>query len=150
MNLTIDILGTSHLNSCLELDRKALNSLWTKSQWSKELGDPKRICLGVTNLETKELLGICSAWLVLDELHITFIAVNPKYQRKGVGKFLMSNLIKRSKSLMTNHLYLEVKDNNKTAKAFYISMGFKIVGNRANFYRDGSDAILFTKQLNKK
>ena len=150
MNLKIIQLGILHLNSCIELDQNAFKGLWTKSQWEKELTDSKRICIGVMDIDNKYLLGLCSAWLVIDELHITSIAVHPIHQRKGLGKFLMSDLIKRSNSLLTNQIHLEVKDTNKPAKAFYKSMGFKIVGNRSNFYKDGSDAILFTKQLNKK
>ena len=150
MNLTIIQLGILHLNSCIDLDQKSLKGLWTKSQWEKELTDPKRICIGVLDLETKKILGLCSAWLIIDELHITSIAVHPIHQRKGLGKLLISDLIKRSNSLLTTQIHLEVKDTNKPAKAFYKSMGFKIIGNRSNFYKDGNDAILFSKQLNKK
>ena len=150
MNLRIIQLGITHLNECVDLDQKSLNGLWSKSQWERELTDPKRICLGIIDLETKKLLGVCSAWLVIDELHITFIAVHPMHQRKGLGKFLLSELIQRSKSLGTNHIHLEVKNNNEPAKAFYKSMGFKTVGNRSNFYKDGSDALLLNKETNNK
>ena len=149
MNLTIIQLGILHLNSCIDLDQKALKGLWTKSQWKKELTDPKRICIGVIDLKTQKLLGLCTAWLVIDELHITSIAVDPLHQRKGLGKLLMSDLINRSNSVLSNQIYLEVKNTNEPAKAFYKSMGFKIVGNRSHFYKDGSDAIIFSKELNK-
>ena len=150
MNLEIRQLGILHLNSCFYLDQKALKGLWTKSQWEKELTDPKRICIGVTDLDSEELLGLCSAWLVLNELHITAIAIDPVHQRKGLGKFLISELIKRSNSLRTNQILLEVKNTNEEAKAFYKSLNFKIVGNRSNFYKDGSAAVILKKQLNKK
>ena len=150
MNLTIIQLGILHLNDCVDLDQKSLNGLWSKSQWEIELTDPKRICLGIIELETKKLLGVCSAWLVIDELHITFIAIHPMHQRKGLGRFLLSELIKRSKSLQTNHIHLEVKNNNEPAKAFYKSMGFKTVGIRSNFYKDGRDAIILNKETNNK
>ena len=139
-----------HLKECVNLDQKSLNGLWSRSQWERELIDPKRICLGIIELESKKLLGICSAWLVIDELHITFIAVKPIHQRKGLGKFLLSDLIKRSKSLQTNHINLEVKNNNDPAKAFYKSMGFKTVGNRSDFYKDGCDALILNKEINNK
>ena len=148
MDLKIIQLGIMHLNKCVDLDQKSLNGLWTKSQWERELTDPKRICLGIIELETKKLLGLCSAWLVIDELHITFIAVDPMNQRKGIGKFLLSDLIKRSSSLRTNQIHLEVKDTNEPAKAFYKSMGFKTFGNRSNFYKDGSNALMLNKQIN--
>ena len=146
MNLKIIQLGEMHLNDCVDLDQKSSNGIWSKSQWKRELTDPKRICLGVKELQTKKLLGLCSAWLVIDELQITFIAVDPMNQRKGIGKFLLSDLFKRSKSLQINHIFLEVKQNNEPAKALYNSMGFKIVGKRSNFYQDGSDALLLNKE----
>ena len=150
MNLRIIQLGITHLNECVDLDQKTLNGLWSRSQWERELIEPNRICLGIIELETKKLLGLCSAWLVIDELQITFIAVHPTYQRRGLGKFLFSELIKHSKSLQTNHINLEVKKNNEQAKAFYKSMGFKTVGQRSNFYKDGSDAVILIKETNYK
>ena len=150
MNLKIIQLGEMHLNECVDLDQKSSNGLWSKSQWKRELTDPKRISLGIIELQTKKLLGLCSAWLVIDELHITFIAVDPMNQRKGIGKFLLSDLIKRSSSLRTNQIYLEVKDTNEPAKAFYKSMGFKTIGNRSNFYKDGSNALLLAKETNNQ
>ena len=144
MNLKIIQLGIFHLNFCLNLDEISLKGLWTKAQWEKELTDPNRICMGVIDIYTKKLLGLCSSWLVIDELHITCIAVHPIHQRKGLGKLLISDLIKRSKSLKTNNIHLEVKHTNESGKAFYKSMGFKIVGNRSSLYKDGSDAIIFS------
>ncbi len=150
MNLTIIKLGKQHLNACIDLDQKSLNGLWSRSQWEKELSNPIRICLGVIELEKNKLLGLCSAWLIADELYITSIAVHPTHQRQGLGKLLMTDLIKRSTSFRTNHIYLEVKDTNEPAKAFYKFMGFKMEGNRSNFYKDGSNALIFTKEINKK
>ena len=150
MNLTIIQLGLFHLNACIDLDQKSLKGLWTKSQWEKELTNGKRICIGVLDQETKKLLGLASAWKVIDELHITSLAVYPEHQRKGLGKLLMADLIKRSKSILIHHIYLEVKVNNEPAKAFYKSMGFEIVGKRLKFYKDGNDALIFKKHLNTK
>ena len=150
MSLTIIQLGIIHLQDCVDLDRKLFEGLWARSQWEKELTDPKRICLGIIDMDTKELLGLCSAWLVIDELHITLLAVHPIHQRIGLGKFLLSALIKRSKSLQTNQILLEVKDNNVPAKAFYKSMGFKTVCIRSNFYKDGSNALVLKKEIINK
>ncbi len=150
MNLKIIQLGIMHLEDCLDIDKKSLNGIWTKSQWARELSAPNRICLGIIELETKKLLGLCCTWLVIDELHITFIAVHPIHQRKGLGKLLLSELINRSKSLLTNHIHLEVKAHNEQAKAFYKAMGFKTVGIRSNFYKDGSDALILNKETNNK
>ena len=146
MNLKIIQLGIMHINDCMDLDQKSLKGLWTKSQWERELTDSKRICLGVIDLKKKKLLGLCSAWLLLDELYITLIAVHPIHQRKGLGKLLLSDLIKRSSSLRTNQIHLEVKETNEPAKALYKSIGFKTRAYRSNFYEDGTNALLLTKE----
>ena len=147
MKVKIIELGIMHLNDCIKIDQKSLKGLWTKSQWERELIDPKRICIGVKDLETKKLLGLCSAWLLVDELHIISMAIHPLHQRNGLGKLLLSDLIKRTNWFEIKKIYLEVKNSNEPAIAFYKSMGFKIVGNRSNFYKDGNDAIIFIKQL---
>ena len=147
MNIKIIQLGIEHLDACRELDQNSLKGLWTKSQWEKELIEPKRICLGAIDQETKKLFGLCSAWIVLDELQLTAIAVNPLYFRQGLGRLLLSELIKVSKSFETSQIHLEVKDTNEPAKALYQSMGFKIKGFRSNFYNDGSNALIYIKEL---
>ena len=136
-----------HLNACIELDQKTLGGIWSKPQWQRELTDPKRICIGIINSKNNELLGLCSAWIVIDELHITLLAVNPIHQRKGIGRFLLADLMKNSNSIRTKQIYLEVKETNEPAKAFYKSLGFKIVSRRSNFYKDGSNALIFIKKL---
>tara|TARA_Y100001968_G_C19267871_1_gene672643 strand:- start:118 stop:579 length:462 start_codon:yes stop_codon:yes gene_type:complete len=152
MKLRIIKLGIIHLDACLDIDRKSLKGLWTKSQWKRELSDPKRICFGVIDIEddTKKLLGLCSAWLVLDELQLTSIAVLPHHFRKGLGKFILSNLINHSKCIKTNQIYLEVKETNKPAKALYKSMGFTKKGQRSNYYKDGSNALIYIKEITHK
>ena len=147
MSIKIIQLGIMHLHDCMDLDQNLFEGLWAKSHWEKELTDPNRICLGIIKSESKKLLGLCSALPVINELHITFLAVYPMHQRKGLGKFLLSEIIKRSKSLQTNHIYLEVKNNNEPAKALYKSMGFKPISIRSNFYKDGSDALTLTKEI---
>ena len=150
MNLKVIQVGILYLDDCLDLDQKTLKGLWTKSQWQRELINPKRISLGIIEFETKKLLGLCCAWSVIDELHITFIAVDPKHQRRGLGKSLMSNIIKYSKSFQTIQIFLEVKVNNEPAIAFYKSIGFKAVGYRTNFYKDGSDALILSRETKKQ
>ena len=75
--------------------------------------------------------------------------VHPSHQKRGIGKLLIFELIKRSRPLRTNQIYLEVKDTNESGIAFYKRLGFKLVSNRSNLYEDGSDALIFTKQLNR-
>ncbi len=145
MEVIISPLKTKHLDLCIELDQKTFKGLWTRSQWEKEIKDPKRICLGA--FESKELLALCSGWFILKELHITVLVVNPLHFRKGLGTLILSSIIHKAKSQGINKIILEVKETNEAAKALYEKLGFKKTGHRSQLYRDGSNALIFVKNL---
>ena len=149
MEVKIIQLKKMHLDACLDLDQKSLKGLWTNSQWERELNDPKRICLGTFENNSNELIALCSAWLILDELYLTALAVHPHHLRKGFGKNILCNLINRSKSYGITQIRLEVKDTNEPAKAFYKYMGFEVKALRSDFYKDGSNALMYIKRLNQ-
>ena len=145
MEVIIIPLETKHLGLCIELDQNTFKGLWTKSQWEREISDPKRICLGA--FEAKELLALCSGWFILNELHITILVVNPLHLRKGLGTLILSSVIDKAKLQGINKILLEVKETNEPAKALYKNLGFKITGHRSQLYRDGSNALILMKNL---
>ena len=144
--LKVISLGVKDLIKCIRLDEIVFNSLWTESQWKKELSDPKRLCLGI--FLKSHLIAFSCGLIILDELQITTIAVHPRQQKKGLGKIILSTLIKKAKISGAKRVLLEVKESNESAKNLYKKCGFEITGSRKKYYRDGSDAILFCKDLN--
>ena len=138
--MAVITLDPSWLADCLALDRSALQGLWTKEQWRRELEDPRRLCLGWT--EAKTLLGVACGWLVADELHITLIAVNPSVRRRGHGKRLLTALLQQARQQGAIHATLEVGSNNLAALALYANGGFQSAGTRFKYYSDGSDALI--------
>ena len=145
MKAIIIPLETKHLDLCIELDQNTFKGLWTRSQWKSEIIDPKRICLGA--FDSKKLLGLCSGLLILNELHITVLVVNPLHIRKGLGTLILSSIIDRGKNQGIKKIILEVKETNEPAKALYRKLGFKVTGYRSQLYSDGSNAFIFLKNL---
>ena len=76
-------LGPADLQDCLALDQRALAGLWSAEQWQTELEDPRRPCIGLRDGEA--LVALACGWLVVDELHITAVAVDPQRRRQGLG-----------------------------------------------------------------
>ena len=138
--MAVITLDPSWLADCLALDRSALQGLWTKEQWRRELEDPRRLCLGWS--EAKTLLGVACGWLVADELHITAVAVDPSVRRRGHGKRLLSALLQQARQQGAIHATLEVGSNNLAAIALYANAGFQSAGTRFKYYSDGSDALI--------
>ena len=133
-------LDPSWQQACVDLDRRALDGLWTAEQWRRELDDPRRLCLGLVALET--LLGLACGWLVADELHITAVAVDPERRCSGHGGLLLQALLQRARQLGAVHATLEVASDNVAALALYAKAGFRTAGTRSGYYSDGRDALI--------
>ena len=135
------LLGIRDLEACLALDRTALNGLWTREQWTRELSDDRRIALGIDDTY-KQLIALAAGWLVADELQITAVAVAPHQRRQGLGAQITKALIQRGAMAGAQEASLDVASTNQAARALYASLGFVTTGSRQKYYRDGSDALL--------
>ena len=138
--MTVTELDSSWLAACLVLDERALSGFWTAQQWRRELEDPRRLCLGL--VKNQRLLGVACGWLVVDELHITVVAVDPDERQRGHGRCLLLALLQRARQDGAAHATLEVSDDNIAALALYNRAGFRTAGRREGYYRDGSDALI--------
>ena len=140
-NLKVISIGVGFSDKCLDLDHLAFNGLWTKSQWEKELSDKSKLCLGV--FMNSKIIALVSGTIILDQLEINMLAVDPSKRRLGLGEKVLSSLLNRSRKLGAHKVTLEVKSQNFAAKKLYKKLGFKIIGNREKYYKDGSNALIF-------
>ena len=138
-------MGLAQLQPCLELDQRALGGLWTESQWRSELEDPRRPCWGL--VEGGQLLALACGWLVVDELHITAVAVDPTRRRQGLGRRVLELLLERAAAAGAAHATLEVAASNGAAVALYDRCGFSTAGVRRAYYRNGDDALVQWRRL---
>jgi ribosomal-protein-alanine N-acetyltransferase len=80
--------------------------------------------------------------------HIISIAVLPEYRRKGIGKSLMIEVMRRIKEFYNaKEVYLEVRISNEIAIKLYERLGFKKVRVLRLYYADGEDAYLMAREL---
>ena len=138
-------LSLGNLNACMKLDEIALKGLWSKQHWEKELKEPGRICLGI--VDCSNLIALGSGWMIVDEFHLTTIAVHPMYRRRGLAKKVLSNLFTQAIKLGCTRATLEVKSDNSAALALYGRCGFKTEGYRHNYYKNGTDAVIQWRSL---
>jgi ribosomal-protein-alanine N-acetyltransferase len=108
--------------------------------------------LGLDPRDEPTLLGLGCYWAILDEAHITVLAVDPRYQRRGLGKWLLVNLLTdacdgqrpapEEGDRTLTRATLEVRPSNSRALALYESFGFETLGRRRRYYADGEDALV--------
>lgn len=102
-----------------------------------ELADPRHAILVLEDDEG--LVGFATANVVLDEGHITNIAVDERCRQRGAGRALLTALVERLKQLGATAAYLEVRTRNEAAQHLYTSFGFYVLGKRRAYYWDPPD-----------
>lgn len=90
-----------------------------------------------------EIIGYAGAWIILDESHITNIAVKKEHRGQGIGRALTAGLLQYLSNLGASYATLEVRRSNEVAQSLYISLGFVKLGVRKRYYEDnGEDAFI--------
>jgi len=80
--------------------------------------------------------------------HIISIAVLPEFRRRGIGRSLMNEALRRLKEIYkVKEVYLEVRVSNYPAISLYEKLGFKKVKILRYYYLDGEDAYLMAKEV---
>lgn len=90
------------------------------------------------------VVAYIGAWSILDEVHITTLAVEKKYRRQGIASLLLETLLVSMHKQGARYLTLEVRPSNRAARNFYEKYGFKVYGHRKKYYVD-EDALIMTK-----
>jgi len=95
----------------------------------------------------QRVAGFAGIWLMVDEAHITNIAVAKEYRRKGIGELLLIATIDMARELKANTMTLEVRISNIPAQNLYSKYGFINMGTRRGYYLDNKeDAIIMTTE----
>ncbi len=90
-----------------------------------------------------KIIGYAGAWIILDESHITNIAVLKEERGQGIGRALTAGLLQYLSNLGAAYATLEVRKSNEVAQNLYKSLGFIRLGVRKRYYEDnGEDAFI--------
>jgi ribosomal-protein-alanine N-acetyltransferase len=89
------------------------------------------------------LLGLGCYWAILEEAHITLLAIDPAYQRQGLGQALLYALMVSAQARRLERATLEVRVSNHSALSLYQKFDFREAGRRPRYYPDnGEDALI--------
>ncbi len=93
----------------------------------------------------EQLIGYCGFWLIMDEVHITTIAVRPDCRGFSLGELQLCHILERAFSHSVQWVTLEVRASNYTAQNLYYKYGFDSAGLRRKYYQDNDeDALIMT------
>ena len=137
------------------LDRICLGGLWTASAYLREVESSRSTLLALYLKSSTEIgfaIGIACLWAIVDEAHITLLAIAPEYRRQGLGQLLLLTLLKDAIARKLEWATLEVNVNNAKAIDLYQKFGFELVGTRKGYYQPAGDdaSILWLKDIHKQ
>lgn len=125
------------------LDKICFSHPWSRQSFVEELGD-NDLSFYIVVEGGGEIIAYAGLWMVLDEGHITNLAVHPSHRGKGLGEKLLRELIGRATNRGIRKFTLEVRPSNKSAIKLYKKLAFKPVGIRKEYYLDNlEDALIF-------
>lgn len=135
-------MGKRHLRAVTRIEKESHSIPWTRSTFEIELATPSTRGYWVAEVDG-DVVGHAGLMMVLDEGHITTIAVDSRWRRKYVASALLLEVARDALRRGATALTLEVRISNNAAQDLYRRFGFAPVGARKAYYADtGEDAIV--------
>jgi ribosomal-protein-alanine N-acetyltransferase len=136
------------LDDICELENLSFTIPWSRESFVHELTKNAFAKYMVADVEGRAR-GYCGMWIVLDEAHITNVAVHPDWRGKSLGEGLMRVMMELAQKAGAEKMTLEVRVSNHVAQKLYKKLGFHEEGIRKGYYSDNmEDAIIMWVNLN--
>lgn len=121
---------------------------WSRESFFNELSNELARYYCAFDVHGK-LVGYAGCWHILEEAHITNIAVSPDFRRKKIGEALLNAIIKDCYGSGIKYITLEVRVSNTAAINLYEKYGFKSLGSRKGYYQNNNEdaLIMWTENI---
>lgn len=143
--LSIEAMQLVDIEAVLAIEHLCFPTPWSHFAFYTELAE-NHYALYVVGKVNGQVVAYAGAWVILDEAHITNVAVHPDWQGKGFGRDILLALLARAKARGAACATLEVRKHNTHAQQLYLKYGFNVKGLRRGYYTDnGEDALVMWK-----
>ena len=134
-------MALSDVGPVQEIEKGCFSVPWSREAFVQEIKENKCARYLVLAVDGR-VIAYGGMWFVLDEAHITNIAVHPAYRGNGHGEAITRALISLARENGMNWMTLEVRRSNAAAQALYHKVGFVDVGYRKRYYDDNKEDAL--------
>ncbi|MDR6120603.1 ribosomal protein S18-alanine N-acetyltransferase [Neobacillus drentensis] len=129
------------IDQVLEVEHASFTTPWSREAFYNEIHNNK-FAVYIVLEEENQIIGYCGTWVVIDEAHVTNVAIMPGYRGKKLGEALMTKLMSVARELGARSMTLEVRVTNHVAQSLYRKLGFQNGGIRKNYYSDNQEDAL--------
>lgn len=143
LEISIENLMLADLDALMEIESTAYGPHhWSRDSFAAELDNKIAKYYAVKNIENR-LIAYAGVWNIVDEAHITTIAVHKDFRRKHIAEALIAKILEDCYNNYIKYITLEVRAGNEAAIGLYTKFGLKSLGTRKGYYQDnGEDALI--------
>lgn len=135
------------VDAVLKVENEAFTTPWSRAAFEAETSDNELAYYLVVDAGGV-IAGYAGMWLIIDEAHVTNIALAAAYRGAGLGEKLVRALMELARERGAVSMTLEVRVSNVKAQALYTKLGFVSRGKRRNYYTDNrEDALIMWCEL---
>ncbi|MGH7729114.1 MAG: ribosomal protein S18-alanine N-acetyltransferase [Vulcanimicrobiaceae bacterium] len=146
--MTIAPMTQGDLREVMRIEALSFSTTWPPSAFVSELTDNKlahyvvgRVCPGPDQAE--RIVAFGGIWVILEDSHVTTIAVHPDFRGQKYGEELLVHLLQRAIAGGASWITLEARESNTIAQRLYRKYGFTTVSTRRAYYSDnGENAVV--------
>lgn len=149
MDIILRDMKEDDIEDILEIESQSFTTPWDKNAFLVELRENILAQYIVAEADEK-VIGYAGIWKILNEGHITNIAVLKDYRGKGVGSLLIEGLIWYCMKNDIDRMTLEVRKSNTIAQNLYKKYGFVESGIRPKYYGDNKEDAIIMWRDNRK
>ncbi len=141
-DLVIRRMTAADVDAVTAIEAATFAMPWSRESFLREM-EKNVVARYLVAEKAGQVIGYAGAWVILDESHITNIAIAEAERGKGYGRRLVEALMRYISNLGAAYATLEVRVSNERAQRLYQSVGFVRIGKRKRYYEDnGEDAWL--------
>lgn len=133
--------GVQDIGTLVDIERKSFTVPWPAEAFYQDIMN-NRFAVYLMMECNGKVVGYCGVWLVLDEAHITNIAILPEYRGHKLGEMLLRKMMIMAIESGAKTMTLEVRISNTPARNLYRKLGFQEGGIRKNYYTDNQEDAL--------
>ena len=142
------VTSREDLASVAALESVCFTNPWTQEMLEQQVRGSDVARVYVLRNPAGAIVAFCSCWVIVDELHINTIAVDPAHRRGGVARALMQGVMGKAVGEGCGKATLEVRESNVPARRLYATLGFAETGVRRRYYtQPEEDAIILWRAL---
>jgi ribosomal-protein-alanine N-acetyltransferase len=139
--LDISPMVLDDIPAVLQIEALSFQSTWPANAFTNELRDNKLAYYFVGRLDGR-IVAYGGIWVILEDSHVTTIAVHPDVRGQRLGEELLVHLLDEAIQRDASWITLEVRETNDVAQKLYRKYGFTVVSTRRGYYSDNNESAL--------